>query len=231
MPSISLVLAETVIRKPDSPFARRLGIPDFDLALAPALEMLLRERSVTLAARALGRSQPAISRELAALRVQLGDPPLIRTSGGLTLTPRGEQLLVDCPHALAQVRRAVAGPLFEPFLANDAYGVSMSDYEAAILLPRVLSLLEQRAPRMQIAIVQRHRPAVEAALNSGDVALAVGRFVRPGPLLHYVSLFSDEFALIADRAHHELARSGDVDHLLKLSFVLVAPGTTVSFAG
>lgn len=206
-------------------------MPDFDLALAPTLEMLLRERSVTRAARALGRSQPAISRELAVLRAQLGDPLLIRTSGGLSLTPRGEQLLVDLPHALAQVRRAVAGPVFDPSVASGAYRVSMSDYEAAILLPRVLVLLEEQAPRIQIAIVQRHRPAIEGALNGGDVALAVGRFVRPGPLLHYRALFSDEFVLVADSMHHDLNRLNDLDYLLNLFFVLVTPGNSGEFRG
>jgi DNA-binding transcriptional LysR family regulator len=206
-------------------------VPDFDLALAPALEMLLRERSVTRAARALGRSQPAISRELAALRVQLGDPLLIRTTGGLSLTPRGEQLLIDLPHALAHVRRAVAGPVFDPSVATAAFRISMSDYEAAILLPRVLARLEEQAPRMQIAVVQRNRTVVEAALNGGEVALAVGRFVRPGSLLHYRSLFDDDFVLIADRDHHDISQLGDLDYLLSLPFVLIAPGNIGEFRG
>lgn len=206
-------------------------MPDFDLSLAPALEVLLRERSVTRAARLLGRSQPAISRELAALRIQLGDPLLVRTSSGLTLTPCGERLLAELPHALAQVRRVLEGSAFDPFVAKGTYRVSMSDYEAAVLLPRVLAVLDERAPRLRIAVVQRHRPAVEAALNSGDVSLAVGRFIRPMPTLHHRPLFSDEFVLIADRDHHDADCLQDQDYLLGLPFVLISPGNSGDLRG
>ena len=203
----------------------------FDLALAPTLEMLLRERSVTRAARALGRSQPAISRELATLRRQLGDLLLVRTSAGLNLTPRAETLLAELPLALAQLNSVMRGAAFDPLIATGIYRVSMNDYEAALFLPYVLRELIEKAPRLRIAVVQRHRPAVEAALNSADISLAIGRFVRPGPLLHHQSLIADEFVLIVARDRHDPTRLQDLDYVLALPFVLIAPGNAGDMRG
>ena len=54
-----------------------------DLNLLLAFEALWAERSVTLAGRRLGLSQPAMSGALARLREMLGDPLFIRSRSGL----------------------------------------------------------------------------------------------------------------------------------------------------
>ena len=53
---------------------------DVDLNLLPALDALLTEGSVTGAARRLGLSVSAMSRNLARLRSMTGDPLLVRAS-------------------------------------------------------------------------------------------------------------------------------------------------------
>ncbi|ADI14368.1 LysR family transcriptional regulator [Truepera radiovictrix] len=63
-----------------------------------AFDAVARYRSVTQAARALGLSQPALSRQLAQLQEALGRPLYRRTATGVDLTPFGEALL---PHARA----------------------------------------------------------------------------------------------------------------------------------
>jgi DNA-binding transcriptional LysR family regulator len=69
---------------------RRRG---FDLNLFPALDALLQERSVSGAARRLGRSQPAMSSALRRLRDYLNDPILVPLGRQLTLSPRARALL------------------------------------------------------------------------------------------------------------------------------------------
>jgi DNA-binding transcriptional LysR family regulator len=195
----------------------------FDLALAPTLKTLLRERSVTRTARLLGRSQPAISRELAALRKQLNDPLFIRTSSGLMLTPRAEALAAELPHALELLQGIMRGAVFDPASATGTFRVSMSDYESAVLLPHVLQVLAEQAPRLRIAIIYRNLPVVEAALNSGDIGLAIGRFDRPGSLLHRQMLFDDEFVMIAGRGREDSQQFSNLDYVLGLPFVRISP--------
>jgi DNA-binding transcriptional LysR family regulator len=58
-----------------------------------AFVLVARLGSVTAAASALGVSEPAVSQALASLRQQLGDPLVVRSAGGMTLTPGGTRLL------------------------------------------------------------------------------------------------------------------------------------------
>jgi DNA-binding transcriptional LysR family regulator len=58
-----------------------------------AFVLVARLGTVKAAATALGVSEPAVSQALAALRQHLGDPLLVRASGGMTLTPGGNRLL------------------------------------------------------------------------------------------------------------------------------------------
>ena len=56
---------------------------DLDLNLLVALDALLRERSVSAAARRLGLSTSAMSRTLSRLRAALGDPILVPAGRGM----------------------------------------------------------------------------------------------------------------------------------------------------
>ena len=63
-----------------------MNIDDMDLNLLRALDVLVRERNVTRAGRALGLSQPAMSNALTRLRVLTGDPLLVRSPDGMLPT-------------------------------------------------------------------------------------------------------------------------------------------------
>lgn len=59
--------------------------------------------SFAAAARALGRSQPAVSRIIGALEERLDTRLLIRTTRSLRLTESGERFIADCRSLLAQL--------------------------------------------------------------------------------------------------------------------------------
>jgi LysR family transcriptional regulator, low CO2-responsive transcriptional regulator len=66
-----------------------------------AFVLVARLGSVTAAAGALGVSEPAVSQALAALRQHLGDPLIVRSSGGMTLTAGGSRLLTIASQMVA----------------------------------------------------------------------------------------------------------------------------------
>jgi DNA-binding transcriptional LysR family regulator len=63
--------------------------------------LVARLGSVTAAANALNVSEPAVSQALSALRQHLGDPLVVRGSGGMTLTPGGSRLLATASQMVA----------------------------------------------------------------------------------------------------------------------------------
>jgi len=66
---------------------------DFDLNLLPIAVALYEERSVTLAARKLGISQPALSELLGKLRKMVDDELFIKTGYGMVPTPRAHSFV------------------------------------------------------------------------------------------------------------------------------------------
>ena len=89
------------------------NIANVDLNLLVALDALLREQNVSRAARAVGLSQPAMSRALGRLRDLFDDPLLVRAGHGMMPTPRAVGLVEPLASALHAIRRTLEPD--EPF--------------------------------------------------------------------------------------------------------------------
>ena len=84
-----------------------MNIARIDLNLLVYLDMLLRERNVTRAAKQLGITQPAMSNGLRRLRDLLEDPLLVRTSEGMIPTERAQKLQPLIRNILANVEKTL----------------------------------------------------------------------------------------------------------------------------
>lgn len=174
-----------------------------DLNLLVALEALLRKRSVTLAAAELGLSQPAVSRALGRLRDLFGDPLLVRSGHGMLPTPRA-LLLVDPLHAaLDAVRRSLDPPAdFEPASARRAFVLGAIDTTQAVVLPRLLELLREQAPGVDVSTAPlRSTDETFSQLRSGERDLAIGRFEAPPDAIRHELLYRDRIVCLARRDH------------------------------
>lgn len=124
-----------------------------DLNHLNALEALLRLRHVSRAAAALGVSQPAMSRILAQLRADLGDPLLVRARGDYLLTPRAEAIAADLAERLSGVAQLLAPARFDPASATDRLRIGLLDYEGVVFLPKFLTRLQLLAPGVSVDVV------------------------------------------------------------------------------
>ena len=77
---------------------------NIDLKLLECFDVLIRERSVTVAAERLQMSQGNMSNSLARLRELLGDPLLVRTGSGMMPTQRALDLQDEVQDAVRQLR-------------------------------------------------------------------------------------------------------------------------------
>ncbi len=117
-----------------------------DLNLLLVFHALLHERSVTRAAQRLFIGQPALSGALKRLRAALGDELFVRTSHGMTPTPRALEL-ARAHRAAAAV--AAAGPLhaqpaFDPATAKRVFRIGLSDALEVALMPQLMQRLSNR---------------------------------------------------------------------------------------
>jgi DNA-binding transcriptional LysR family regulator len=171
-----------------------------DLNLLVVLDALLHERHLTRAAARLPMSQPAVSHALARLRTLLGDPLFHRTRGGLRPTPHALALEAPLRDVLAQVRRLLAGAVFEPAASRRTFRLAMSDYGASVVLPPLVRRLRQDAPGIDLEISYTSRGGMIAGVADGQLDLALAVFGETPADIRRAVLFDEPFVCVTDAA-------------------------------
>ena len=108
---------------PDSNFM------DVQLRDLHLLQVMLSEGSLTRAAALLDTTQPTLSKALARLRLQLGDPLLVRDGQIMRPTPKGSAMLTPLRNLLSGAR-GLAHPEsmpFDPQSSNHRFRLLVSD--------------------------------------------------------------------------------------------------------
>lgn len=169
-----------------------------DLNLLVALDALLTERSVSLAAERLCLSQSATSSALGRLREYFGDDLLVLKGRSMILTARAEELIDPVRTVLEQIRTTVAvAPAFDPATADRVIRIMASDYSTEVLLANVIADLETEAPNIRFEILPMHDSPIEA-IERGyiDLLLTIDYAIsadHPSQLL-----FEDDYVVVGD---------------------------------
>src|SRR5262249_62329484 len=152
---------------------RPIDLRRFDLNLLVVFEVLMAELSVTRAAEGLGRTQSAISHSLARLRVELGDPLLIK--GGARMQPPSFalDLLEQARPILRSIQRALAPrQAFDPATSRRLFRFAAPDFARA-LFTSLLARLRSEAPSACLEWTGARDPMLlEIAEGQLDVAIA-----------------------------------------------------------
>lgn len=195
------------------------GPLNINLNLLTALEALLRERSVTLAAGRLGLSQPAVSASLARLRRHFDDALLVRVGNAYELTPLGEQLREDATATLARVSEVFAmHHVFDAGSTDRSFSILMSDYSLTVLGEALSALVSARAPHARLELRQ-HAPAdIE---SSGETLRGVDGIILPRGFLAdppHTDLFIDTWTGLVD-AHNPMGTAPTLEQLAESPWV------------
>ena len=144
-----------------------------DLNLLVSLQVLMQERNVTRAAERLFVTQPAMSKTLNRLRNLLEDDLFVRSSHGLTPTPKTLELEGPVNKILAELTELmVINQEFDP--ANTSATISMATLgtSASVGLPGFIDRLRQSAPKVMM-ISQQIDDKWEERLRSGNLDFAI----------------------------------------------------------
>lgn len=125
---------------------------NIDLNLLIVLDVLLQERSVTIAAKKLGRTQSAVSHALSRLRNTFEDKLLVRVGGNMEPTPRAKNLQKDLQRLLSSLRRFMDDTdQFSPKESTRTFVLALPDNLSPILGP-LLMRFEHEAPKASILV-------------------------------------------------------------------------------
>jgi DNA-binding transcriptional LysR family regulator len=201
-----------------------MNVTGLDLNLLRVFDVVLRDRSVTAAARHLGLTQPAVSNALARLRAQFEDALFVRTSSGMDATPFARELAEPVRQALALLDAALAhGPGFDPAISTRAFRFYMSDLGQIEFLPPLVERLRAAAPRLRLEALAIEPDAIADALAAGTLDFAMGFLTGLGPPVRRRALFRDPYVCLM-RAEHP------VQTLTRRTFLEV-PHALVSYRG
>ena len=142
-----------------------------DLNLLVALDALLAERSVSLAAERLCLSQSATSSALGRLREYFNDELLVVRGRRMALTARAEELVEPVRAVLDQIRATISvAPPFDPATSDRTIAIMASDYSTEVMLSTALRELSEEAPHMRFFIQPMNEAPVET-LERGQIDL------------------------------------------------------------
>jgi LysR family transcriptional activator of mexEF-oprN operon len=177
---------------------------DLDLNLLRVFAVVAETGSVTAAASRLYLTQPGVSAALRRLTGVVGAPLFARSGRGLVLTSRGSRLRDGLkPHLQQIVDAALAPPSFDPKTSDRALRLGLADSVGLWLLPRLLRVLEDEAPRMRVvAMAVQFRSVAEALASGLDAAVTVADELPPTILRQH--LFTDTFTCLYDPRHVRL---------------------------
>ncbi|MDH6167505.1 LysR family transcriptional activator of mexEF-oprN operon [Variovorax boronicumulans] len=172
-----------------------------DLNLLLVFHALLHERSVTRAAQRLFIGQPALSGALKRLRAALGDELFVRTSHGMTPTPRALALARVIEPLLLSLQQALhAKPVFDPAKAERVFRIGLSDALEVALMPQLMQRLAVEAPGVRLIARAADRVSAPGMLDAAEIELAVGVFTDCATWHRQRALFDWHFVCVYNPA-------------------------------
>ena len=196
---------------------------EFDLNLLPVILAVHEERSVSRAAHRLGMSQPAVSVAVNKLRAALGDPLFVRTSHGMEPTPRALSLITPTREILQRITTEVLSSVtFDPAVTTRKFTFALSDIGEMVFLPKLLGRIQADAPAASVSSVNLPPAEILAALESGEIDLAIGYFPDlKNRNLFQQRLFSHSFICLLNAAHPIQQRRISMEQFLKLGHAVI----------
>ncbi len=200
----------------------------FDWNQARAFLVTVEEGSLSAAARALGLTQPTLSRQVDALARAIGVVLFERVGRGLVLTPSGLELL---DHVRAMGEAATRVSLTASGQADAIEGsicITASEVYSAHLLPPILTRLRAEQPGIDVEVVATNAPT---DLRRREADIAIRNFSSTHPNLIVRKVKNDTARLYASDGYlNSIGRPTEIAALDTASFVGFA-NTDVLIAG
>lgn len=203
---------------------------DLDLNLLIVLDVLLKEQHVTRAAGRLNLTQSAVSSALKRLRLAFNDDLLVLVGRKMRLTPRAEALMPKITALIAQIEQTIAEDKFDPLQSDHRFVIASADYTTFTLLPPLLKLMEQQAPRMRVQVFDISDHTIADMLLGKIDAIIAPRSRLFGEGLRSRTLFKEKLVCIASKKHPAVKGTIDLATFQRFPHVRYQPGREVSIS-
>ncbi|SDV46202.1 LysR family transcriptional regulator [Chitinasiproducens palmae] len=159
--------------------------------------------SIRGAARALGLTQPAVTKTVRLLERELGLPLVQRTINGVVLTEHGHALLRHAQRVDTEMRRTADAMAARREGDGGSVMAAVSASAALTLIPAALERFLVRLPRARVAMIESSLKTALDRLFDGSLDLAVLQ-LGPGEFpdhIQTIKLFDIEQRIVVRRDH------------------------------
>ncbi len=200
-----------------------MKLAGIDANLLAALDALLREKSVTRAARRLGVGQPAVSHALSRLRDHFKDELLVLRGRNYHLTDKAEKLagvVANATRALSEVFEDT--PSFDAATSSYRFVVACSDLFGVLVIPELLRTLKREAENVEVELRAIVATSKESILDGGvDLALGIFEDVPEG--INQQSLYDDPAVCVVRANHEQVGKRLTIDTYGRLPHLEIGP--------
>ncbi len=205
-----------------------------DLNLLRVFDEVMKERSLTKAARNLSLSQPAVSNALRRLRETLGDDLLKRSGQGLEPTAFALELWPAVRDALRSLQDTLTPRDFSVATDTSTFVLAMADATAAELIPPLVNVLETEAPGISVRVRPLTTRDPRRLLEEGEADMALGFFpatlaslsaqaqVGKGVNFDHLRLYEGHYVCVMRKGHPLAARPISLDDYCAARHLLVS---------
>lgn len=186
---------------------------------------LARERHFGRAAEKCHVAQPTLSVAVKKLEDELGLILFERGQSEVTVTPAGEPVVRQAEKVLAEAARVrelaeTAGdPLAGPLRIGAIYTIG------PYLLPQLVPLLRERAPKMPLMIQENFTHKLLESLKNGELDVAVLALPVQEPGLVAQPVYDEAFRVLVPAAHPWTQQKAiEPDHLLDEQLLMLGRG-------
>ncbi len=189
---------------------------------------VVERRSFSLAAAALGVTQPAVSQQVRALEKRLDSQLLDRSGRRVVPTDAGTRLYRSAQRLLALEAQLLADftePGDGPLVGTLEIGASTGP--AAIVLPLLLCEFQQANPEVQVQLSVFDTQTVVSLVAERELELGIVGAARKRRSVEFEPFFSDEVILVCPPGHPFAGRTVGLEELADAPLILMQEGAGV----
>lgn len=182
---------------------------------------IARAESVRSAARSLGLSQPALTRSLRELELEIGGALCERHARGIVLTALGERFLIRAQASLEELRRGMEEASQLAGHMRGQVAVALSSVPVLTTLPAAFLAFRKACPDVRLRIVEGLFPAIESSLRNGQLDFYLGpRPERAVESSYRIDLMFRNERVVLARRQHPLRNARSITALLDAEWLV-----------
>jgi DNA-binding transcriptional LysR family regulator len=202
-------------------------IRSLDVGMLRTFDALMREGSVSRAARRLFLTQPAVSASLGRLRDTFGDPLFTRTAHGVLPTLRARQLAPQVERLLADLSLLLEPEgAFDPASSQRIFRIFGGENASHVMLPPLVNELARIGPGIRVFWETSSFLTASERLHKGEFDLALIPRQQPPDDCESEPVYDDHYVFVARIGHPAFEHGVTLDSFCAAPHVFLGYGSS-----